>query len=482
MMDAGRASMMIDDTRLLPELAVVGPHGVCDMNEDNRGPRRWCTFKRRYVVLLIVVMVAALLGLYLATREDGVERRLAVLRAAGYPTSFAELAEYTKLPEGAQNAAEVYARAFAAFVPLADEANVPLLGHVDLPERGVPLPAATNKAVAKFLTANEECLSLLHEAGCIEDCRYDWDYADVLKPQRIPPHTDALKRCSLLLELRTIFCSPTADNGTALACIQDQLRLGDSLRREPGLVGYMMRIAVRGAALHGLERALSVTMFTDEQLTRLDQMLATSAATLDLKEALITERCLAIEKFRDLRRSGSPSLRRLLRTGGILNWVPGIRARGLPDTLDWMEKYVQAADLPLRERMARFRELENELDQLSLLHAVAQGWVPVFTGGDRLFELDPRMQVHCDLARTALAIERFRLPTDELPARLEELVPRYLPQVPIDPFDGRPIRYRRRQTGYLLYSVGVDGRDNDGREQDEVNSGEPYDLCFVVIR
>jgi hypothetical protein len=225
-----------------------------------------------------------------------------------------------------------------------------------------------------------------------------------------------------------------------------------------------------------------VTMFADQQLTQVDQMLAASAATLDLKEALITERCLAIEKFRDLQRSGSPSLRRLLHTGGILHWVPGIRARGLPDTLDWMEKYVQAVDLPLRERTARFRELEKELDRLSLLHTVAQGWVPVFTGGDRLFELDPRIQVHFDLARTALAIERSRLPTDELPTSLEELVPRYLAQVPIDPFDGRPIRYRRRQTGYLLYSVGTDGQDNDGREQDEVSRGEPYDLCFVVIR
>jgi hypothetical protein len=452
------------------------------MNEVDKGVCGRFIRKPWRPVLLLLVVLAGLVGFFVLVHRDAVERKLAALRAVGYPTSFAELAEYTKLPEGTPNAAEVYAHAFAAFVPPADEANVPLLGQVDLPERGAPLPAATNKAVSDFLTANEECLLLLHEAGCIEDCRYDWDYADLLKPRGIPPYTDALKCCSMLLELRTIFCSPTAANGTALACIQDQFRLGDSLRREPGLLGYAMRIAVRAAALHGLERALSVTMFADQQLTQLDQMLAASAATLDLKEALITERCLAIEKFRDLQRSGSPSLRRLLHTGGILHWVPGIRARGLPDTLDWMEKYVQAVDLPLRERTARFRELEKELDRLSLLHTVAQGWVPVFTGGDRLFELDPRIQVHFDLARTALAIERSRLPTDELPTSLEELVPRYLAQVPIDPFDGRPIRYQRRQTGYLLYSVGTDGQDNDGREQDEVSRGEPYDLCFVVIR
>ena len=44
------------------------------------------------------------------------------------------------------------------------------------------------------------------------------------------------------------------------------------------------------------------------------------------------------------------------------------------------------------------------------------------------------------MARTALAIQRYRLATGRLPASLEELVPRYIKDVPIDPFDGRPSR------------------------------------------
>ena len=127
------------------------------------------------------------------------------------------------------------------------------------------------------------------------------------------------------------------------------------------------------------------------------------------------------------------------------------------------------------------REAENSP---SLISRAARGameasW-PLLRAG--LFELDAGIQVQFDLARTALALERFRLPTGARPERMEELVPRYLPQVPLDPFDGQPIRYRRRQAGYLLYSVGPDGQDNDGREQDEVKSGEPCDWCFIVVR
>jgi hypothetical protein len=65
---------------------------------------------------------------------------------------------------------------------------------------------------------------------------------------------------------------------------------------------------------------------------------------------------------------------------------------------------------------------------------------------------------------TALAIHFFRLDHGRRPDSLDELVPRYLPVVPLDPFapDGATIRYRPDTTPALLYSVGVDGTDNNG--------------------
>ena len=68
-----------------------------------------------------------------------------------------------------------------------------------------------------------------------------------------------------------------------------------------------------------------------------------------------------------------------------------------------------------------------------------------------------------NLVVAAVAIRRFQLARGELPGSLSELVPRYLAAVPIDPFDGDPLRYRREANGtYLLYSIGRDGRDEHG--------------------
>lgn len=450
------------------------------MNNDAQRRERRFTFKGRHMVLAAILLLAGSICLYVAVHRGDADRRLEALRAAGYPTSFAELAEYTKLPEGVPNAAELYTRAFAVFVPPVDEANVPVLGKAQLPDRGSPLPEPMARAISECLKANQPCLTLLHEAVGIEHCRYDWDYADRLSLWKTQPYTEGVRHCMHLLWLSTIFHAHWGDTDAAVVCVRAGLQLAESVRREPGVMGYMVRIALRAGVLLAMERALSLTSFTDQQLAELDRMLAASAATLDLKEALITERCLAIEKFKAMEHLRPPPLRYLIRTGEIILWAPGMQERGLPDTLDYMEDYVEAGDLPTMQRMARFREVKDELAGRSILHATAKAWAPLFTG--RVFELDPRIRVHFDMARAALAIERYRLATGKVPGQLEELVPQYLEQVPIDPFDAQPIRYRRTEPGYCLYSILEDGQDNGGRERGDVKTGEPYDWCFIVTR
>ena len=47
-----------------------------------------------------------------------------------------------------------------------------------------------------------------------------------------------------------------------------------------------------------------------------------------------------------------------------------------------------------------------------------------------------------------------------------------LAQVPPDRFTGKPLIYRPRADGYLLYSVGVNGRDEQGRSYDDDPPGD----------
>ena len=80
------------------------------------------------------------------------------------------------------------------------------------------------------------------------------------------------------------------------------------------------------------------------------------------------------------------------------------------------------------------------------------------------------------LALTGLALEQFRLSHDQYPNVLSELTPVCLAAVPVDPFDGHPLRYRNKADGYLLYSIGPDLKDDSGRPLDEKGG----DLVFGV--
>jgi hypothetical protein len=61
-----------------------------------------------------------------------------------------------------------------------------------------------------------------------------------------------------------------------------------------------------------------------------------------------------------------------------------------------------------------------------------------------------------------VAVERYRLAHHGWPESLRVTIPDFLKRVPIDPYDGRPLRYRRLAHGVVIYSLGPDRQDNGG--------------------
>jgi hypothetical protein len=98
-------------------------------------------------------------------------------------------------------------------------------------------------------------------------------------------------------------------------------------------------------------------------------------------------------------------------------------------------------------------------DRLRFLFAVEN-----FSITDSMIRRTLEAQTQQQMALTVLGIRRYRLRTGRLPAQLSELVPEYLGALPHDFLDGRALRYRLRpgDDGFLLYSVGEDGKDDGG--------------------
>ena len=77
----------------------------------------------------------------------------------------------------------------------------------------------------------------------------------------------------------------------------------------------------------------------------------------------------------------------------------------------------------------------------------------------RHFERNLISVTHARLAYVALAIERYRLATGTWCATLDVVSPQYLPSVPLDSFNGLPLRYQKQSHGFRVFSVGPDQGD-----------------------
>jgi hypothetical protein len=69
----------------------------------------------------------------------------------------------------------------------------------------------------------------------------------------------------------------------------------------------------------------------------------------------------------------------------------------------------------------------------------------ILSGRGLVIRLRPRPKRYIadsSAARLKVALRLYQAKEGKLPTNLAELVPHYLPSVPIDPFDGKPFRYR----------------------------------------
>jgi hypothetical protein len=63
------------------------------------------------------------------------------------------------------------------------------------------------------------------------------------------------------------------------------------------------------------------------------------------------------------------------------------------------------------------------------------------------------------------ALSVYRLEHGTYPEKLDDLVPGNLPRLPVDFYSEKPFLYHQLKSGYLLYSVGENGRDDGGSNE-----------------
>lgn len=83
---------------------------------------------------------------------------------------------------------------------------------------------------------------------------------------------------------------------------------------------------------------------------------------------------------------------------------------------------------------------------------------------------------YIESVKTIVALKKFELKTRKLPDTLTALIPEYLINQPIDPFNGKILGYSKEKK--WLYSVGNNFKDNRGGEESfYIRRCENDELC-----
>lgn len=435
------------------------------MSEDRR---KGFELRGWHVIVGLLAVLVVMFILFRVFGHSALERKIAELRAKGYPTSLEELEKYNQIPEGVPNAADLYIKAFESYqAPFEDETK--LLPYF---RPGILKPGEPNtpemEAMATFLSRNAKTLELLHQAGQVEQCRYQ--YPMIAHQGIMNPYYTEIKNCAHLLYLCMLTQIQSDRKSEACQSVMDELRLGRSLSREPSFFSFLMGHSIASMGIESVGRLLEDCSLSDQQIAVLHTELLQVRNGLRLDRGLIGERCCLLDN--------------LIMSQSMGFGTAPARWSGLMDTnvlraIEFYDQLEAVAKMDPEKRLKEYQKIQEESKQLSVLFFITRMLVPAVNS---IAMIDLRRIAQMDCAITALEVERYRLAEGRLPETLEALVPKFIEAVPIDPFDGKPLRYKRLEKGYTIYSIGEDGEDNGGVPKGKVQNNEKYDWPFTVER
>lgn len=242
-------------------------------------------------------------------------------------------------------------------------------------------------------------------------------------------------------------------------------------------------VAASGAniAAVAVERIVNRVDLSDARLLMLSQSFADFGEKTRLLMALVGERCLTYPVFdrpQTLNRDYYDRLppRAVLEAYNAL----GLAARDGIAYLDCVQERMGVLRLP----MCQYRDAAETAQArwFPRKRSILRRQIGYGTGivAREAVYVAPR-----EMARVLLAVERYRLVHGSLPEAIDSLVPEHFASVPEDPLDGMPLRYKRLDRGYVIYSVGEDRRDNGGKPrppEDGERHYETWDVVFQVQR
>jgi hypothetical protein len=325
------------------------------------------------------------------------------------------------------------------------------------------------------------------------------------------------RQCAYLLSYHAMY---SIGEGKLEDAKQDLLachRLARLVSQGPMLIDELVGVALEGMACQGdLILARSGKLSSADALAYMQELKKLPQLSGLTEKIDKYERIVVLDCTQMLTKNGSKTLFLLLdgKVGKDDNPYREYFYESLSSTLVWDEvmqslngRYDRIAKIQRKrtyaERANEWKKLESELRQLSqdarslknvgdaLLagkplrtivsnkfgNIVAEFFIPALQVS---IQTEERHMMHFEMAQIALALTAYRADTGSYPKKLADLKPKYLAEIPKDRFSDADLIYRHDGAGYILYSVGYNGKDDGGMSK--FNDPPDEDGDDLVVR
>ncbi len=441
------------------------------------------------LLILALAVVAGTQGYRLFVRSQ-IRREVAAIQREGFPTTCRDL------------------QAWRVSIPARENAAVRILeatDYLDLPPNGFgqsKWPAPTEELgpeqrdeFSEIVTNNTPALEVLHQMGRLTASRYPVDYTR--GPGMLLPHLAKVKSLTQLLRAEALVHAEEGRLKEAVDSTLAGVAVARSLESEVLLISQLVRIASLSITMSGLERTLNQHALSEEQLAALAAAFqgAREASQKAYRESYIGEMCAGIYCFEAHPRE---TLRMFNPDADVPPWIEvlyplygwsGLRDRDQLFFVRLMRGSLDAAKVPFPQGFDEIKKVNQKIEDSVAnrrLLVFSRMLLPAITNYGRKIA-ESEAQLLCTEA--GIALERFRRKNEgALPGDLASALGPELSKVLRDPFDGAPLRFEKRQRGYVVYSIGPDGADDGGLPRDgdskrRGGGGVPeYDVTFTVER
>jgi len=446
--------------------------------------------RRRWTWLLIFVVFLSGLALiaYLARRNDPmrqVEQELQRLRQAGEPTQLADL--LPPIPPH-QDGTPFYQAAIQQIKAAQTSLPPPIWDNLYNFISRRPTQPVNLADVEKALKAVKPALATLRRALTYPHMRLtNWNVDEPFSVTLIFPDFFPLWEFTRLLSAEALWCKRKGDlNGAVDSCVA-ALRLTRRMGGEPSLSAFLVQGAIFSVSMGTIQRVLEDADPSPQAYQALLRELQARDIDRDFVWALQTERVWVIWMCDGMRKEVVKASRWDI-NNNLVNehddrtelsvWLTGKANLIAQNELMMLRRLRQAITFARKGvpyDWAQIDRWEKAWEQATSKgrtifdlgahkvtwqpYALAAALTPTLSTVFRRVATYHALQRLCE---TAIALRLYRKEHRRYPETLQELVPKYLPSVPTDPFDGKPLRYRREGAGFRLWSIGENMKDEGG--------------------